>query len=176
MQEEMTNQSIALVAKTTTVTIDVLKQLLDVYLENQRESRYAKNSKKAPKVKRGKQSVKRLLGQGQGVENIEINSDNIGLFTASARRYGVDFAMTRDKNTSPPTHTIFFKGKDTAAITSAFKDFVQREEHKVAKENRKSVLKQVRKLEQKIRRADNFLGGKEMAAEMKKAHRGELTR
>lgn len=178
MQEEMTGKAIALTAQTAEVTIDILKDLIKAYFDirhQKKRNKLAGKKEAKPKVKQGKQSVKKLLGQGKGVESIDINSNNIGLFTSSARRYGVDFAMTKDKNTDPPTHTIFFKGKDAAAITSAFKDFVGREENKIASDKKKSLDKQLKKLDKEIKKSDISLDKKGLAAEMKKAHRGEAS-
>jgi hypothetical protein len=72
---------------------------------------------------KGKQTVKQLVGQGQGVSNIEINDKNIKSFETTARKYGVDFAVKKDTSESPPKWLVFFKARDADALTSAFKEF-----------------------------------------------------
>lgn len=183
MQEEMTGKAIALVFQGAEGGIDLLKKAIEVFLELQKQKANTNSKEKIflnpfakDTVKHGQQSVKDLVKQGQGVENIEINSDNIGLFTSSARKYGVDFAMTKDKNTNPPTHTVFFKGKDTGAITSAFKDFVGREENLVKKENTQSLHKAIKELNKEIKQKEIAPKGKELLEELKKAHRSEQIR
>lgn len=39
--------------------------------------------------------MKQLIGQNQGVSNIEITDSNIKSFERVARKYGVDFALKR---------------------------------------------------------------------------------
>jgi len=76
---------------------------------------------------KGKQTVKQLVGQGTGVANIEISDENTKAFEKTAKKYGVDFAVVKDKSETPPTHLVFFKGRDADAITSAFKEFSTKE-------------------------------------------------
>ena len=41
----------------------------------------------------GKQSVKELIGQGQGVTNIDIAKTDLKGFEKVARKYGIDYAI-----------------------------------------------------------------------------------
>lgn len=50
----------------------------------------------------GKQSVKQLLGQNQGATNVEIDKESIRDFEKLAKKYGVDFAVRKDKSVDPP--------------------------------------------------------------------------
>ena len=72
---------------------------------------------------KGKQTVKQLVGQGAGVTNIEISDKNIKDFESIARKYGVDFAVVKDTSETPPKHLVFFKARDTDAITAAFREY-----------------------------------------------------
>ena len=49
----------------------------------------------------GKQTVKQLIGQNQGVSNIEITDPSIKEFEKIARKYGVDYAVKKDRSSSP---------------------------------------------------------------------------
>lgn len=40
-----------------------------------------------------------------------------------AKKYGVDFAVVRDREKSPPVYTVFFKAKDTDAVTRILQDY-----------------------------------------------------
>ena len=40
-----------------------------------------------------------------------------------AKKYGVDFAVVKDKNSEPPVYTVFFKAKDQDAITNVIKEY-----------------------------------------------------
>lgn len=72
------------------MTANVLKSAISKYLA------YRKEKKREGPVKPcGKQSVKKLVGQDQGVANIEITDKNIKDFERIARKYGVDFALKK---------------------------------------------------------------------------------
>lgn len=78
---------------------------------------------KQSKLYRGKQTVRQLVGQGAGVQNIEITDNNIKSFERVARKYGVDFALKKDISESPPRWLVFFKSRDNDALTAAFKEY-----------------------------------------------------
>ncbi len=40
-----------------------------------------------------------------------------------ARKYGVDYAVKKDRSTSPPKYLVFFKVRDADALTTAFKEY-----------------------------------------------------
>lgn len=65
-----------------------------------------------------------------------------------AKKYGVDFAIKKDKTVSPPKYLVFFKGRDADAITAAFTEFTAKTMEKAA---RPSVLAQLRKFTELVR-------------------------
>ena len=100
------------------MTANVLKSAISKYLA------YRKEKKREGPVKPcGKQSVKQLVGQNQGVSNIEITDKNIKDFERIARKYGVDFALKKDKTGDIPKYLVFFKARDADALTAAFKEY-----------------------------------------------------
>lgn len=122
MQEETTQKTIAFAVKTSKLTAGVLKKLLERYLDSHKQ--------KHSKPKQGKQTVKGLVGQNAGASNIEITDGNIKSFERVAKKYKVDFAIKKDKTTTPPKYLVFFKGRDTDVLTQAFKEFVKVNEKK----------------------------------------------
>ena len=117
MQEEATQKTIAFAVKTTKLTAGVLKKLIKMYLDSQKQ--------KANQPKHGKISIKELVGQNAGVSNIEVTDGNIKSFERVAKKYNVDFAIKKDKTTEPPRYLVFFKGRDADVLTQAFKEFVR---------------------------------------------------
>ena len=91
-------------------------------------------------IPHGKQTVKQLIGQNQGVSNIELTDPSIRQFDRIARKYGVDYAIKRDRSSNPPKFLIFFKSRDADALTSAFNEYVGK---KVKKASRPSVLQRL---------------------------------
>jgi len=125
MQEEVTQKTIALAVRTSKLTAEVLRKVMKMYLESQKQ--------RANQPKHGKQSVKELVGQNAGVSNIEISDGNIRAFERVAKKYKVDFAVTKDKSVMPPKYLVFFKGRDADVLTQAFKEFVRGGEKKKGK-------------------------------------------
>ena len=97
---------------------------------------------------RGRQTVKQLTRQGVGVSNIEISDKNIKAFESVARKYGVDFALTKDTTEKPPKWLVFFKGRDADAITAAFKEFSADQLDRTAK--KLSIIQGLRNLMEKV--------------------------
>ena len=64
-----------------------------------------------------------LIGQNQGVSNIEVTDGNIKSFERTASKYGLDFALKKDVSVEPPSYLVFFKGRDVDVMTAAFKEF-----------------------------------------------------
>lgn len=123
MQEEIENRTINLAISTTRLTVRAIIQGYQKYQSHRAKSKGAKAAKEA-KVPHGKQTVKELVGQGQGVSSIPIDQTNIKGFHKVARKYGIDYAITRDKTQQPPRYIIFFKAKDADALNSAFREFM----------------------------------------------------
>ena len=91
----------------------------------------------------GKQTVKQLIGQNQGVSTIESNDPEIKNFERIARKYGVDYAVKKVKTDGKPKYVIFFKARDADALTQAFTEYSRKT---VEKEKKPSVLKKLREL------------------------------
>ena len=72
---------------------------------------------------RGKQSVKKLIGQNQGVTRVDLShDDDVKQFEHVARKYGVDYAITKVKG-EKPRYLIFFKTRDNDALTAALEEY-----------------------------------------------------
>jgi len=150
MQEEVTQKTIALVIKAAKLDGNVLRAAMRAYLNQRRQ--HAQNHAQ-PHVKHGKMAVRDLIGQGAGVSTIDISDGKIKDFERIARKYGVDFAIKKDKTVNPPKYVVFFKGKDADAIAQAFKEFVYGNEKK--KEERPSVRQKLRKLVESLMQNKN---------------------
>ncbi len=147
MQEDIENRSVTLAINTAKLTGRVLKSAIVKYLNHLKEASRERAS--ADVHPRGKQSVKQLVGQDQGVANIEISDKNIRDFDRVARKYGVDYAVKKDRSVSPPQYLVFFKARDADALTAAFKEYTA---NTVRKKERGSVLQKLRDLKPLVRR------------------------
>ena len=114
MQEDVEQRCVALVIKATKLTGHCLASLMQAAL------RKIHNAQNAPLD--GKQSIKQL-SKGSTLQNIEITNENIKSFEPYARKYGIAYSLQKDNSETPPKWLVFFKSKDTAAMTAAFKEF-----------------------------------------------------
>ena len=137
MQEEVESRTLTLAVNGTKFTGRMLKAAVAKFMA------YRRNHKAANAHPKGKQTVKQLTRQGQGVNTMEIADENLRQFERIARKYGVDYAVRRDKDAEPPRFLLFFKGRDADAITAAFKEFMTAKERK---SERPSVLQKLREL------------------------------
>lgn len=141
MQDEVREKSVVFVIRVGKtggkLTASMLKYAIEQYLKQQRN----------PRAPHGKQSVKSLVRQGAGVQNIEITDKNIRSFQSIARKYGVDYALKKDTSSQPPRYLVFFKARDTDALTAAFREF----SGKQLKRNKKpSILVQLKKFQEQM--------------------------
>lgn len=139
MQEEVENRTVSLAIRCTRLTAEVLKKAITKYLAYRKE----KSRTKAAAKPTGKQTVRELIGQNQGVSNIEITEKNIKGFDRVARKYGVDYAVKKDTSGEIPKYLVFFKARDADALTAAFTEFTNK-----AEKNREkpSVIRHLRDL------------------------------
>ena len=139
MQEEVENRTVNLAISTTKLTLRTIISGIRKYLQH-REKVKAKKGRD-PAV-HGKQSVKKLLGQNQGAANAEIEKEGINDFERLAKKYGVDFAVRKDKTVDPPRYFVFVRAKDADALDAICKEHQARS---MTKDRKPSVLAQLSK-------------------------------
>lgn len=88
--ENGAKKTIDISIKAEKMTADVLKSALQEFLSGKAE-------------KKGRMTYKQLQAKSPSkLDSIEVNDSNIGDFLNTARKYDIDFALKRDKSTSPP--------------------------------------------------------------------------
>lgn len=146
MQEEVEHKTVNLAVRSSKVTAQVLYKGLKAFIEHQKRKTAMKAADKDEPIK-GEQSVKELIGQGQGVSSMPIGDDGIKDFKKICNKYGVDFAVVKDKTVEPPQFTVFFKAKDADAITQVLKEYSAKQMKKKQKAETKkpSILDKLKK-------------------------------
>ena len=149
MQEEVENKTLTLMVHGSKFTGRMFKAAIAKYMAHRKEVKHQKQQKRdTPVVPHGRQTVKQLIGQNQGVSNIELTDPSIRQFDRIARKYGVDYAIKRDRSSNPPKFLIFFKSRDADALTSAFNEYVGK---KVKKASRPSVLQRLAHFKERVK-------------------------
>ena len=94
----------------------------------------------------GRQSVKKLVGQNQGVSNVELSGEDIKAFERVARKYGVDYAVKKVKGDAP-RFLIFFKARDADALNAALSEYTDQKmrgkEHSKLREKLRALIEQI---------------------------------
>lgn len=141
MQEEIENRTVNLAISTTKLTARGIIRLAAKGLAYiKRKSREAALKNEKPD---GRQTIQQLIGPNQGVTNIDISQTDLKGFEKYARKYGVDYAITKDKSVFPPKYLVFFKARDADALTAAFNAYSA---EVLAKSKRPSTLSKLHKL------------------------------
>ena len=142
MQEEVENKSVNLAVTTTKLSArTVVKGLVMLYRHHKNKKQ---NNELADDKPVGKQSVKDLIGQNEGVSSMPIGETGLGDFQRIAKKYGVDFAVVKDKTVQPTKYTVFFKARDADAIGQVLQEYSAKQIKKKS-QNRPSVLKTLKK-------------------------------
>ena len=142
MQEEVENRTLTLVVSGTKFTGRMFKAAISKYMAHRKEKKLEKQrSRDAP------------VGQNQGISNVEITDPSIKEFEKIARKYGVDYAVKKDRSSSPPKYLIFFKGRDADALTAAFTEYTNKKVKKATKTERPSVLAKLNQFKEMVKNA-----------------------
>ena len=121
MQEELEQRTVTLIVSSSKFTGRTLKTAMSHFLS------YSKHKVQEHKnvVPHGKQSVKQLIGQNAGVENLDMGDDvNLRSFNRIAGKYGVDYAVKKIEKDGEPQFLVFFKSRDKDAITAVMNEYV----------------------------------------------------
>ena len=146
MQEEINHKTITVCIKGAKVTTRVLKAALRALLRAREKHKQNVQRWEAAYQEddvagnRGKQSLRDLQTEGSELSNIEITDENIKSFERYARKYGIDYALKKDKAADPPRYFVFFRARDVKTMEAAFKEYSEY----TVKEKKPSVKKKLR--------------------------------
>lgn len=147
MQEEINHKTITVYIRGAKVTAHTLKAALRAMLRarekhrqnvQRRDAQYVQDDDVA--INRGKRTLRDLQDEGSELSNIEITDENIKSFERYARKYGIDYALKKDKAADPPRYFVFFRARDVKTMEAAFKEYSEY----TVKEKKPSVKKKLR--------------------------------
>lgn len=143
VNEEVSSKTCNLAVRTTKLTLHVIIN------ELKEQARKAEQRKlhKTDEPPHGKQSIKELIGLGQGVTSVDVSKTELKGFQKIAKKYGVDFAVVKDKNNEPPIYTVFFKAKDQDAINNVIREYTNK---KMKQKSMPSVLEKLKEFKDMV--------------------------
>ena len=125
MQEEVEQKSLTLTVNAAKMTARLFRAAIAKYVAHKKEK---KHDAQTGVRYVGRQSVKKLVGQNQGVSNVELSGEDIKAFERVARKYGVDYAVKKVKGDAP-RFLIFFKARDADALNAALSEYTGQKMH-----------------------------------------------
>ena len=138
MQEDIENRTVSTAVSGSKLTGRMLKDAISKLLAHRQNPKAVKDV-----TPHGKQTVRQLAAQNQGMTSIEIKDKSIKDFERIARKYGVEFAVKQVKG-DDPKFLIFFKGRDADALTAAFTEYTDK---RMRQNDRPSVIKTIRSIQ-----------------------------
>lgn len=148
MNEEVARETVNLAVRSAKVTAGTLVRGLAKAHQHHKQKKATKQQKKVYKQqmkknehKHGKQTIKQLIRQDQGVASMDVGDSGMRDFKRIANKYGVDFAIVKDKSCDPPKYVTFFKAKDADAITQILKEYSAKQIKKEKKAEKKQEKK-----------------------------------
>ena len=157
MQEDIEHRSATLIINSSKFTGRTLKNAISKLLQYRKSKKIQHQQEgKAEVIPHGKQTVKELIGQNQGVSSIDVADKDIKEFERITRKYGVDYAVHRTKG-EKRRHVIFFKARDADALNVAFEEFTQKKE---LKKEKPSIIRRLNKAQAQDRKAPDLVRNK----------------
>lgn len=120
MQEEAADRCVAVVIGGGKISERILR---DAVMQAMRtmETNKTRDGKEA--TYRGKVRVGDLAPEGGELASIEITDRNIRSFERHARKYGVAYALKKDRSRKPPRYIVFFRAKQASQMEAAFREY-----------------------------------------------------
>ncbi len=122
MTEEIQGSIVSVSFKTFEASIDFIDNALQLIV---------KLMKDKDNLKHGKQSISKLNKHNATLDNIDVEKTQLKSFKKELKKFGVDFAVMKDKNTKD--YKVFFKGKDIEQIQFALKNQIANRENSLEK-------------------------------------------
>ena len=160
MQEEVENRTINVVIMTSRLSARVLENGLRRFLNERTQKRHARKNvivqerqrqkeQRKSDGPRGKQTMKQLVRHSNGLKQVPVQGEHMKEFEKVLKKYGVDFAVTREAKEDPSRFLVFFKARDEAVLTNVLAECTNRQLGE-GLEKRPSVLAALKKAKELI--------------------------
>ena len=139
MQEEVENRTVNLAVSTTRLTARSVIRGVRWFIMSHNQKKIRKQMKHP--FAEGKQSVADLIKAGVSTDKIELPDGSARDFCKLAKKFGVDYAIRKDKSQEPARYVVFFKAKDTEVLDQVVKEYVSKTNAKAEKASVREQLK-----------------------------------
>ena len=126
LSEDTNEKSVNLAFRVGKVTTAQMLKILKALINRAKKGKQNQGGKpqrvKIDEFKHGRQTLKQLTKQNEGLSSIELKQPDLRLLGKFMKKHGVDFAAAKD---GKGKYTLFFKAKDVDCVTHAFKQYVK---------------------------------------------------
>ncbi len=152
MEEEVNQRVATMIVSTSKMSAGVLARAMQRFLANEHQAinRHAMEKQAAKAQEHGKMKFKDLMAQNVGTEDLPIKEYNIRSFDKVAKKYNIDYAIKKDSSEDIPKYFIFFKSRDRASMTLAFKEFIKKNDEERLKKPMKQKLREYEEMRKKL--------------------------
>lgn len=150
MQEDLEMRTVSMSVSCAKFTGRMFIKCVSLLYNHMKNKQQGKQVPQEDLIPHGKQTVKELAAQNQGMTSIEVHDKHIKAFDRVARKYGIDYAVKKVPG-CPPRHLIFFKARDQDALDAAFAEFLHKQQ---VREKRPSIRKLMKSIIDKMPKRD----------------------
>ena len=152
MEEEVNQRVATMIVSTSKMSAGVLARAMQKFLANEHQAinRHAIERQNEKAQEHGKIKFKDLMAQNTGTEDLPIKKYNIHTFDKVAKKYNIDYAIKKDSSGDIPKYFIFFKSRDRASMTLAFKEFMKKNEEERLKKPMKQKIREYEELRKAV--------------------------
>lgn len=130
MQEEIEKKTLNLAVSMTRLSVRTALKAIKLFIS--KGSGYVRKKRST-----GKQSVKQLLKNPSSITSIDVLATDLRDMKRLGRKYGVDFAIKKDRSSYPAKYILFFRANSKEAMASLYKEMY---ELKLSKNSRPSIM------------------------------------
>lgn len=161
--EETAQTILSITSKAVLITAEVILTAIRALNNTLKTNNVTKNINKSSNEKsyngKGQQSLKNLSKQNVALDNIPVSNIDIKNMKSLLKQYGVDFSVTKNRTTND--FSLFFKATDTAVISSALEQVVDKADN--SQEEPKKPLKEQKEAAQEKADSQNKAKAEEKA-------------
>ncbi len=157
--EDTAQTILSITLKAALITAEVILAAIRGVDNKLRTNNINKSSTEKTSNGKGQQSLKNLSKQNVALDNIPVSNIDIKNMKALLKQYGVDFSVTKSRTTND--FNLFFKATDTAVISSALEQVVDKADS--SQEEPKKPLKEQKEAAQEKADSQNKAKAEEKA-------------
>ena len=145
MNDDVSERTIRIMFRATEMSMDTVHEVFRWYL-NERERKTVRTERKERRMEEMRRHRKGeipadLLTERGATDILQMNPNLLRGFRQYAARYGVDYAILKDRKKEPPAYELMFRAVDEKPIEQAMRECMKDYEKTISRLSMKKKLK-----------------------------------